>query len=94
MYQSEWYVGLPNQATIPSRTRVNLRIGTNTDKYTIEVWANNLFDDDTVDSAFRDVYLANALPDGTNNFSTLFPFRLTVTHPERRTVGVTLRGKF
>jgi iron complex outermembrane receptor protein len=94
MYQSEWYVGLPNQATIPSRTRVNLRIGTNTDNYTIEVWANNLFDDDTVDSAFRDVYLSNALPDGTNNFSTLFPFRLTVTHPERRTVGVTLRGKF
>ncbi len=94
MYQSKWYVGLPNQAVVPDRTRVNLRIGASTEKYSIELWANNVFDDDTVDSAFRDVYLSNALPDGTNNFDTLFPWRFTVSHPERRTYGVTLRGKF
>ena len=87
-YQSEWYVGLPNQAEIPDRTRANVRLGIQTDNITWELWANNVFDDDTVDSAFRDVYLGNTLPDGSQSFSTLFPWRLTVTHPERRTVGI------
>ncbi len=93
-YQSRWYVGLPNQARIPGRFRANARIGLDSEVYTIEFWINNVFDDDTVDSAFRDVYLANALPDGTNNFDTLFPWRLTAAHPERRTFGVTMRGRF
>ncbi len=93
-YQSRWYVGLPNQARIPGRFRANLRTGLEADQYTVELWVNNLFDDDTVESAFRDVFLTNALPDGTQGFDTLFPWRLTASHPQRRTIGVTLRGRF
>ena len=93
-YQSRWYVGLPNQGIIPGRFRSNWRIGLDSDMYTVELWVTNLFDDDTVDAAFRDVYLSNALPDGTQGFDTIFPFRLTVTHPERRAAGITLRGRF
>jgi iron complex outermembrane receptor protein len=93
-YQSRWFVGLPNQARIPGRYRTNARVGVESDRYTVELWVNNLFDDDTVEAAFRDVYLTNALPDGTNNFSTLFPWRLTVSHPQRRTYGLTMRGRF
>ncbi|MDP6413831.1 MAG: TonB-dependent receptor plug domain-containing protein [Gammaproteobacteria bacterium] len=93
-YQSRWYVGLPNQARMPGRFRANARLGVESDRYIIELWVNNAFDDDTVESAFRDVYLTNALPDGTQNFDTLFPWRLTVSHPQGRTIGLTLRGKF
>jgi outer membrane receptor for ferric coprogen and ferric-rhodotorulic acid len=93
-YQSRWYVSLPNQARVPGRFRANLRTGLEAEQYTVELWVNNLFDDDTVESAFRDVYLNNALPDGTQGFDTLFPWRLTVSHPQRRTIGVTLRGRF
>jgi len=95
MYQSRWYVGLPNQAQVPSHWLVNLRLGVDySDRYTIEIWSNNLLDNDEVDSAFRDVYLSNALPDGTNNFDTLFPWRMTVSQTQRRTYGITLRARF
>jgi len=93
-YQSRWYVGLPNQGRIPGRFRANARVGLDSEKYTIELWVNNVFDDDSVESAFRDVYLANAIPGGASNFDTLFPWRLTVSHPELRTYGITMRGRF
>ncbi len=93
-YQSRWYVGLPNQARVPGRWRANARVGLQSDRYTVELWVRNLFDDNTVDSAFRDVYLANATREGLSNFSTLFPWRLTVGHPQRRTAGLTLRARF
>jgi len=93
-YQSSWWVGLPNQAKVPGRFRANLRIGVESDNYTIELWANNVFDNDSVDAAFRDVYLANATAEGTNNFSTLFPYRMSQSNPQLRTYGLTLRGRF
>jgi iron complex outermembrane receptor protein len=93
-YQSRWYVGLPNQGRMPGRFRANARVGLESDKYTIELWVNNMFDDDTVESAFRDVYLSNAIPGGASNFDTLFPWRLTASHPTLRTMGLTLRGRF
>ncbi len=93
-YQSRWYVGLPNQGTIPSRYRANARIGLDSERYTVELWVNNLFDDDTVESAFRDVYLANATPPATQSFRSLFPLRLSASHPTLRTVGLTLRARF
>ncbi len=95
-YQDEWFVGFPNQGVIPDRTRVNARVGLASDEagFTWELYANNVFDDDTVDAAFRDVYFANALPDGTQNSNTLFPVRLTVSHPDRRTVGLRMLVTF
>ena len=95
-YQDEWFVGFANQGIVPDRTRVNGRVGLTSDEngITWELYANNLLDDDTVDAAFRDVYFANALPDGTNSFSTLFFPRLTVSHPQLRTVGLRMLVTF
>ena len=95
MYQSKWFVGLPNQAIVPARTRANLRLGFDTDKYTIEFWGRNITDDDTVNSGYRDVYFNNTSQDASNFFfNELFPFRISKNHPDRRTYGVTLRGRF
>jgi len=95
MYQDEWFVGLDNEAIVPARFRSNLRAGIDNEKYTIEVWVDNITDNDKVESAFRDVFFSNSAQDGSaNGFESLFPWRISKSHPERRTLGVTLRGRF
>ncbi len=92
---SQW-LGAPNQAEIPAHTYVNLRLGLDSERFTLEVWSENLFDDDKPIAGFRDVFFANALPGGGTGgfFDTLFPFRITLSHPRRRQVGVTARFRF
>ena len=92
---SQW-LGAPNQAEIPAHTYVNLRLGLDSERFTLEVWSENLFDDDKPIAGFRDVFFANALPGGGAGgfFDTLFPFRITLSHPRRRQVGVTARFRF
>jgi outer membrane receptor protein involved in Fe transport len=94
MYQSKWYVDLDNQATIPGMAQANLRFGVESDHWTIEIWGRNINDNDEASAAFRDVYFSNALPDGTNNFSTLFPWRMSYANPVRSTYGITARARF
>ena len=93
-YRSKWYVDLDNQAVIPAATTANLRLGLESDTWTIEIWSRNIGDNDEVSAAFRDVYFTNTEPDGTNNFSTIFPWRMSYANPVRTTYGLTVRARF
>lgn len=100
LYTGKQWVGAANQAEVPAHTYVNLKIGIDAERYSVELWSDNLLDDDKPVAAFRDVWFANALPGGgiEGGFrtftSTFFPFRMTVSHPRRRQVGATLRMRF
>jgi len=106
LHQGRQFVGNANQARLPSRTTVNLSLGVRADNWSVELWTKNLFDDDTPVAAFRDVFFNNT-SDGTsvldldptdrnptNGAPTIFPWRLTVRHPQLRTVGITARYRF
>ena len=96
LYTGRQWVGAANQAEVPAHTYVNLRIGIDAERYSVELWSDNLLDDDKPTAAFRDVWFSNALPGGGAGgfFDTFFPWRLTVSHPRRRQVGATLRVNF
>lgn len=90
-YRSKWYVGADNLSEVPARTISNLRFGIESDTYRLEFWGDNVLDEDAPTAAFRDVWFSNT-PDGVNyNF---FPFRYSVSHPDRRRFGVTATVKF
>ncbi|MCY3940860.1 MAG: TonB-dependent receptor [Gammaproteobacteria bacterium] len=96
LYTGKQWVGAVNQAEVPAHTYVNLKIGIDAERYSVELWSDNLLDDDKPIAAFRDVWFSNALPGGGAGgfFDTFFPWRLTVSHPRRRQVGATLRVNF
>jgi hypothetical protein len=96
LYTGMQWVGSPNQAEIPAHTYVNLKIGIDAGSYTVELWSDNLLDDDKPIAGFRDVWFGNALPGGGAGgfFDTFFPWRMTLSHPRRRQVGATLRVNF
>lgn len=93
-YQGKQYADATNQVIVPERTLVNLRLGFKRNAYEVELWARNLLDDDTPIAAFREIYFANATPEGTFGTGTLYPIRWTVSHPLRRQVGITFRARF
>ena len=96
LHTGKQWLGAPNQAEVPAHTYVNLRLGIDSERLTLELWTENLFDDDKPVAGFRDVFFANALPGGGAGgiFNTFFPFRVTLSHPRRRQVGVTARFRF
>jgi hypothetical protein len=96
LHQSSQWVGSANQAKIPGRTVVNLRLGLDSERYQVEFWVENLFDDDKPTATFRDVFFANTHNDvpEVKGFGDLFPFRMTVRYPNRRTFGLTGRVRF
>ena len=85
-----------NQAEVPAHTYVNLRVGIDAERYSVELWSGELLDDDSPVAGFRDVYFGNALPGGGAGgfFDTFFPWRITLSHPRGRQVGVTARFRF
>lgn len=96
LYTGRQWIGAVNQAKIPAHTYVNLRIGFEAERYTVELWSDNLLDDDKPVAGFRDVWFSNALPGGgpEGGFDAFFPWRITLSHPRRRQVGATLRVNF
>lgn len=100
-YQGKWYVGSDNQGYIPAHTYVNLRLGAESGRVAVELWGDNIFENDEAIGAFRDVYFGNN-SDVLQQTGTLssgfvadfFPWRLTVTHPKLRTYGITARVRF
>ncbi len=96
LYTGKQWVGAVNQAEIPAHTYVNLKIGIDAERYSVELWSDNLLDDDKPVAGFRDVWFSNALPGGGAGgfFDTFFPWRITLSHPRRRQVGVTARFNF
>ncbi|MEZ5566086.1 MAG: TonB-dependent receptor [Gammaproteobacteria bacterium] len=89
LYQSEQFVGADNESEIPARTTVNLRLGLDSDTFQVELWTENLFDEDAPTGAFRDVYFNNT-PNGTTSApGDFFAWRMSVSQPRRTTYGVT-----
>ena len=96
LYTGKQWIGAPNQAEVPAHTYVNLRVGIEAERYSVELWSENLLEDDNPTAGFRDVYFANALPGGGagGGFNTFFPWRITLSHPRLRQIGATLRVTF
>ena len=101
-YQSGIYIGNDNQSWIPSHTYVNTKVGVENAVYSLEFWTRNLFDQGQAVAAYRDIYFANTdnqyrpeIPQGPRpNFDKFVPWRYTVSYPNERTFGVTLRMRF
>jgi len=95
IYQGEQFADASNQTTVPEHTYFNARMGWESERYLVEFWALNLFEDDAPTGAFREVYFTNTFADGTFGFATpFFPFRYSVSHPRLRQLGLTVRVKF
>ncbi|WP_439533561.1 TonB-dependent receptor [Polymorphobacter sp.] len=83
-YTGDAFVDLVNSSFIPSRTLTNLRFGFNNDKYSIAVFATNVFDK---------IYVQNAIVQPRANL----PFLIRVPEAiqgERRRIGVTAAARF
>lgn len=99
-YTDRIYVGNDNQSWLPAHTYVNTRIGVSSDRYAVEFWVRNLFENDDATAAFRDIYWTNT-SDITasqapthSNFDDFPPLRYSVSYPRLRTFGILVRAKF
>ncbi|MEQ8507769.1 MAG: TonB-dependent receptor [Rhodospirillaceae bacterium] len=93
-YIGKQFIGAQNQAIAPSRELVNLRLGIDSDRYTVELWSENLFNNKEAVAAFRDVFFQNTVDGVTSSFNTFFPWRYSTTYGRLRTFGVTTRMRF
>ena len=98
-YQGKVYVGNDNQSYLPAHTYVNLRLGIESSRYTVEVWGRNVFNDDSPIAAYRDVWFSNTADVYQQSAPSsvaddFFPFRYTVTQPRLATFGITGRVRF
>jgi iron complex outermembrane receptor protein len=98
-YEDDWFSQDDNLARIQDHTYTNLRLGLNSDRYAVELWVKNVFEEDDASAAFRDVFFGNndniynqrPVGQGPNQF---FPFRYTLNYPTLRTWGLTVRARF
>ena len=90
-YRTKQFNGADNLSWVPSRGTVNLRTGLRSDRWTIEAFVDNLFDDVKPTGAFRDVAFTNTA-DGAN--VTFFPWRMSVSYSPGRTAGLVVRARF
>jgi iron complex outermembrane receptor protein len=95
IYKGEQFADATNQAIVPEHTYFNARFGWESERFLVEFWALNVFEEDAPTGAFREVYFTNTFPDGSfGNANPFFPFRYSVSHPRLRQLGVTLRVNF
>lgn len=108
LYRGQWFADASNQAIIPSQSLVNLTLGLESPRYTVQLWARNLFNDRTPTGAYREIYFTNTADIGTLNTGTgefdyalapadareFFPFQYPVSHPNLRTFGITAKVRF
>ncbi|MBL1321379.1 MAG: TonB-dependent receptor [Methylophaga sp.] len=93
MYQSEQSgIAIDNPPLIPSRTIVNLRSGLENDKFAVNFWVKNLFDNDEVVGAVAIPNPAQAAQFNTVNGYQRF--NSLTQGPIERTYGVTASVKF
>jgi len=103
-YLDRIYTGNDNQSYLPSRTNVNLRLGFESARYSLEFWVRNLFDNDNPVAAFRDIYWTNdsdiqglenpASIREASNFDDFPPLRMTISYPSLRTYGMVAKVRF
>jgi iron complex outermembrane receptor protein len=98
-YDDDWYPQNDNFARIQDHTFTNLRAGLESDRFALEFWVKNLFEEDDASASFRDVFFGNndnilaERPPGSDQ-NQFFPFRYSVSYPQLRTWGVTVRARF
>ncbi|MBL8200787.1 MAG: TonB-dependent receptor [Chromatiales bacterium] len=103
-YLGKIYVGNDNQSWLPARTNVNLRLGFTSEKYDVEFWVRNLFENNNPIAAFRDIYWTNTddlqaqenppAIQQASNFDDFPPFRMSITYPSLRTFGIIGKIRF
>jgi outer membrane receptor protein involved in Fe transport len=103
-YLSKIYIGNDNQGWLPDRTNVNLRLGVQSPRYSVEFWVRNLFENNNPIAAFRDIYWTNdddiqgtqnpARFQDASNFDDFPPFRMSVSYPSLRTYGLVAKMRF
>ncbi len=98
-YQGKIFVGNDNQSTLPARTTLNLKLGIESGRYSIELWGRNVFGEDSPIAAYRDVWFSNTSDPlqerpVQSTSDEFFPWRYSVTHPVLATYGITARVRF
>lgn len=89
-YRSRQYGSTTNLFWVGNQARVNAAFGIENERWAIEVWARNLFDDDTPGMSIQQRNRGSAVlpPAGQGVFQTL------AFAPEPRNAGVTLRFRY
>ncbi|WP_336967436.1 TonB-dependent receptor [Sphingobium aromaticiconvertens] len=80
IYTGKQYATAANVAWINSASRVNIRIGASTGKYTLELFGRNIFDDKTPSNVLRNTNPNGSVAQGLNT--------IVLAAPERATIGV------
>jgi iron complex outermembrane receptor protein len=80
IYTGKQYATAANTAWIDSASRINLRVGIQSEHYTFEIFGRNLTDDKTPSNILRNTNPNNSAAQGLNTF--------VLAAPERRTVGM------
>ncbi len=97
-YESKRYDQVHNLAHTGDSVITNLRIGAESDSWTVTLFANNLFDDDTPASLTRLTSFSRPIqiPSRVNpaQLQTTFFRDVLVSYPRKRTFGVTAAFKF
>ncbi len=96
LYRGKFFSDATNQTVHDARTTFNLRTGVRGDRYSLELWGENILDDGKSVASFRDVFFNNTTDGVTSpsDFSTFFPLTISATYPNRRTYGLTLRVNY
>jgi outer membrane receptor protein involved in Fe transport len=93
-YTSKKYSQIFNLAHTGDQNLVNLKVGFETDKWTITLWGDNLTDDRTPSTVIRFVDFENALPIGTSNRTSSFVRAFQYPLADKRQFGLTASYKF
>jgi outer membrane receptor protein involved in Fe transport len=103
-YLGKIYTGNDNQGWLPDRTNVNVRLGVQSPRYSVEFWVRNLLENNNPIAAFRDIYWTNdddiqglqnpARFQDASNFDDFPPFRMSVSYPSLRTYGLVAKMRF
>ncbi|MDZ7896334.1 MAG: TonB-dependent receptor [Sphingobium sp.] len=80
IYTGKQYATAANVAWINSASRINLRVGASSAKYTLELFARNIFDDKTPSNVLRNTNPNGSAAQGLNT--------IALAAPERATIGV------
>jgi len=88
IYRSKQYVDIANQAYIPDATRVNLSANVGTDRWSLGLFARNVFEDETATGTFSGSSTCTYRP----NFTSPFQRCLGLSVNRGREIGV--RGSF
>ena len=100
LWKDKWFVGNDNQSWIEASTFVNLKLGVESGRYTVEAYVDNLLDYDDPIGAYRDIYWSNTQDMSsrdnppTSSMGDFPPIRLTINQPRLRTFGLTARVRF